>query len=165
VPICVNSFNSASRQPVVAHGRAKPHIDEFRETLPGEDPQIAFESIVPLDRDIIEMERCHPNTLIDRSTHATKVYGTLVEPGQRIAFAIEGLEGDLWVAGTWVITVVTTNANAPALSSVVAAMCHKGTTMIGAVACRLHHVAVLSIAWVIIVTCPGRCCIRGSSRP
>jgi hypothetical protein len=82
-------------QPVAAHGRAKPHIDEFRETLLGEDPQIAFKCIVPLGRHAVEMERFHPNPLICRSTHAAKVYGALVQLGQHATFTIKGEKGDL----------------------------------------------------------------------
>jgi hypothetical protein len=86
-----------------------------------------FEHIVPLDRDAVEMERSHPSPLIGRGAHAVKVYGTLVKPGQRIAFTIEGWKSDLRATCALVVAVVLAKT-ATALSATATAMCSEATT-------------------------------------
>jgi hypothetical protein len=65
-----------------------------------------FERIIPLGRDTVEVEGRHPNPLIGWSARASEVY-SLVEPGQRIAFTVEGGKSNIWSTCTRAIDAVT----------------------------------------------------------
>jgi hypothetical protein len=51
-------------KPIVAQGRAKPHVDEVGEACLGEESHIMLKGVVPSGRIVVEVERGHPDPLI-----------------------------------------------------------------------------------------------------